>query len=323
MQKLWGSLAAVLTFASLAAATVSITAPTSGSTAASPVHFVASATSSSTITHFNIYIDGTKVYGGDVSRLDAYVSASSGSHRAVVKAWDKTGASQSASVSFSVGSSGTPTSTSKTTFTNIEEKTGWKWCSGCANAGGGSVMEMLQGITSPTLDGNATRFFDGGITPWSHALYYKVLSSNSTATNFVYTVHYYFKNPSAPSGMEYSISQRKGYEWYRWDTQCSFINGNWRLWDNAAGTWFNTSIACPRPAAYKWTTVTFEGQRANGKVVFVAITIDGTRHYLNKAFGPKPMSSSASNVKIHFQLNGNATQTDFYVWGDEFTAQYW
>jgi hypothetical protein len=310
-----------LFFAGLAAATVTITAPTSGSTDASPTHFVASATSSHATTHFNVYVDGNKVYGGDVSKLDAYISVADGGHKAVVKAWDSTGASQSASVSFSVGSSSS--TTTKTTFSHIEEKTGWKWCSGCANSGGGAIMEMVQGIASPTLDGSAARFFDGGTIPWSHALYYKVLSSNGTATNFSYTVHYYYKNPSAPSGMEYSISQRKGYQWYRWDTQCSYLLGNWRLWDNANARWYNTAIACPRPTAYKWTTVTFEGQRANGQVVFVAITIDGTRHYLNKAFGPKQMTSSVSDVKIHFQLNGNSTQTDYYVWGDEFTAQYW
>jgi hypothetical protein len=218
---------------------------------------------------------------------------------------------------------GVPAASGSTTFSNIQTMTGWKWCSTCANAGGGALLAMTQNISSPSLGGKASKFFLGGTTPWSHALYYKRLSSDSTATNFKYTVHYYYKTPSAPSGMEFSMSQRKGYEWYRMDTQCSYINGDWRLWDNANSHWVDTSIACTRPTAYKWTTVTFEGQRANGKIVFVAITINGTRHYLNKSYGPKKMSSSNSSTTVHFQLNGNKTQTDYSVWGDQFSATYW
>jgi hypothetical protein len=214
-------------------------------------------------------------------------------------------------------------SATSTTFSNIQTMTSWHWCSACANAGGGALLAMTQGVSSPSLDGKAAKFFLGGTTPWSHALYYKRLSSDSTATNFEYTVHYYYKTPSAPSGMEFSMSQHHGSQWYRMDTQCSYINGNWRLWDNANGHWVNTSIACTRPTAYKWTTVTFEGQRANGKIVFVAITINGTRHYLNKSFGPKQMSYSSSSTIVHFQLNGDKNQTDYSVWGDQFTAKYW
>lgn len=212
---------------------------------------------------------------------------------------------------------------SATTYYNVQNMTGWKWCSACANAGGGALLDMTQNISSPSLSGKSSRFFLGGTTPWSHALYYKRLSSNSTATNFRYTVNYYYKNPEAPSGMEFSMSQRKGYEWYRMDTQCSYINGNWRLWDNGNAHWVDTAIACTRPTAYKWTKVVFEGKRSSGKIVFVSITINGVKHYINRSFYPKKMSTSNSSITVHFQLNGDKYQTDYYVWGDNFTATYW
>ncbi|MGE5110222.1 MAG: hypothetical protein ACM3JB_05140 [Acidobacteriaceae bacterium] len=211
----------------------------------------------------------------------------------------------------------------QTTFSNIEAMSGWHACSECANAGGGATYSMTQGISSPSLNGKSTKFNLGGTTPWSHALFYRNMSTNSTATNFVYSVYYYYKTPSASSGMEFSVSQRKGYQWYRWDTQCSYLNGNWRLWDNKNVKWVDTSIPCKRPSPYTWTHVTFEGKRSNGKVVFVAITINGTKYYLNKSYYPKPMSTSSSRVIVHYQLNGNKYQTDYSTWGNKFSLKYW
>lgn len=224
---------------------------------------------------------------------------------------------------FAVVLFGAASLSAQTTFTRIEEMSGWHMCSSCANAGGGATYSMTQGISSPALDGSSTKFTLGGTTPWSHSLYYRWMSGNSTATNFVYEVNQYMKNPKASSGMEYSVSQRKGYEWYRWDTQCSYIKGNWRLWDNANARWVDIGIPCTRPAAYTWRRIKFEGKRYNGKVVFVAITINGQKYYVNRSFYPKKMSSSTSAVIIHFQLNGDATQTDYAVWGDSFKLTYW
>jgi hypothetical protein len=211
----------------------------------------------------------------------------------------------------------------QTTFTHIESMSGWNACSGCANAGGGATYSMTRGISSPSLDGSSSKFNLGGTKPWSHALFYRNMSTNSTATNFVYDVHYYYKSASGSSGMEFSVSQRKGYQWYRWDTQCSYLDGNWRLWDNKYAKWVNTSVPCHRPTPYTWTHVVFEGKRSNGKVVFVSITVNGKKYYLNRSFYPKSMSSNGSRVIIHYQLNGDRYQTDYSNWGDEFTLKYW
>jgi hypothetical protein len=215
------------------------------------------------------------------------------------------------------------TANAATTFSNIEQMDGWKWCSECAKAGGGATMSMTRNQSSPSLDGASTKFTLGGTTPWSHSLYYKRLSSDSTATNFTYDVYYYMKTPSAASGMEFSVSQRVGYKWYRVDTQCSFLNGNWRIWDNAAGHWYDVSAPCKRSTPYTWRHVVLEGKRSNGKVVFVSITDNGQKYYLNKSFYPKSMSTSSSSVTMHFQLNGDRYQTDYQVWGDKFKVTYW
>ncbi len=74
----------------------------------------------------------------------------------------------------------------RTTFTNIEAMTGWHACSSCAGAGGDATYSMTQFISSPSLNGKSTEFSLGGTTPWSHALFYKTLSGNSTASHFIY-----------------------------------------------------------------------------------------------------------------------------------------
>lgn len=211
----------------------------------------------------------------------------------------------------------------QTTFTNIEAMSGWHGCSACANAGGGATYSMTDGISSPSLNGASTKFSLGGSTPWSHALFYRNMSSNSTATHFIYDLYYYYKTPGASSGMEFSVSQRKGYQWYRWDTQCSYVTGNWRVWDNKYVRWVNTSIPCHRPSPYTWTHVVFEGQRYNGKVVFVSVTINGKKYYINRSYYPKSMSTSSSRVIIHYQLNGNQYETDYSTWGNKFKLTYW
>lgn len=91
MRKL--SLIAAMLFAALSAvAGITVSSPSSGSTVGSPVHFVASASSSAnSIASIVVWIDGTKKYIKYASSIDTYISLGSGSHRVVTKAWDNSG----------------------------------------------------------------------------------------------------------------------------------------------------------------------------------------------------------------------------------------
>ena len=208
-----------------------------------------------------------------------------------------------------------------TTYSMQQATSGWSWCSACANAGGGATTSMTEHISSPSLTGNAARFTLGGTKPWSHALYYKRVSSNTSATHFVYDVSFNLDKPANSSGMEFSVSQRLNYKWYRVDTQCSFLLGNWRIWDNANSRWINTSIPCHRPAGYSWSHLVVEGVRSNGKVVFVSLTWNGHKYYINKSYYPSSLSTYGASINMHFQLNGDRYQNDYAAWGDKFTIQ--
>lgn len=211
-----------------------------------------------------------------------------------------------------------------TTVDHLEDKSGWHSCSTCTKSTGTATSYfMSQLLASPSQEGSSTKFHLGTTQSLSDVLWFKRITDSSSATHFAYTVHYYYKHPSVPTGMEFSASQHVGYKWYRWDWQCSYYYGVWRIWDNAHSTWVNLSVPCRRPAAYSWTAVKFEGHRYNGKVYFDALTINGTKHYVNRSVYPKSLSYKGSWVDIHFQLNGDKAATDFDVWGDRFSLNYW
>jgi len=123
--------------ASFAGVTVSSPAP--GSTAGSPVHFVASASSTLPITAMRIYVDNVSVYLVSASKLDTSLAMSSGSHFVVVQAWDSSGAVFKTPLNLSVsGTTPTPTPTptppstlptppaNAITKSNIDQMTGWE-----------------------------------------------------------------------------------------------------------------------------------------------------------------------------------------------------
>jgi len=71
---------------------VTVCSPAAGSTAASPVHFVAAAKSTHPITAMRIYVDNISRFANNSSSLDTSLALATGTHSVVVQAWDSTGA---------------------------------------------------------------------------------------------------------------------------------------------------------------------------------------------------------------------------------------
>ena len=102
------SLIVTLSLAAASYAGVTVSSPAAGSTAGSPVHFVASATSTHPVTAIRIYVDNVSVYLVSASKLDTSVAIAPGTHSVVVQAWDSTGAVFKAPLSLTVSGT-TPT----------------------------------------------------------------------------------------------------------------------------------------------------------------------------------------------------------------------
>lgn len=146
----------VVMFAIPALATVKVTSPTSGTSTASPIHFVASATTtcSSGVSSMGIYtapyVLAYKVSG---SSLNTYLNLSAGTYNTVVQEWDACGSTKTAvtiTVSSGTSSGGTIPSSSHV-FVVVEENHSY------SQVIGSSSMPYLNSLA--TKYGLATQYY--------------------------------------------------------------------------------------------------------------------------------------------------------------------
>jgi len=101
-------LALLLAFASTAFATVTVTSPSNGATVTSPVHYVATAstsTCSTGVASMGIWVNGKLIYTVNGNSLDTNVTLSPGSYSTVVQEWDHCGGASHENISITVASS--------------------------------------------------------------------------------------------------------------------------------------------------------------------------------------------------------------------------
>jgi hypothetical protein len=308
-----------------AKAGVSISSPSAGATVSSPVRVVATASSTRTVNHMKIYVDYKAVYAVNAAKIDTSVAMSLGSHLLVIQAWDSAGTVMKQSMTIKVGSTSSTTSPPKKIFYDIEQMSGWKSCDVCAgiNAAGPTVYEtMTRGISSPSMDGNSSRFSIAGTNSYANALFYKQLGGYN-ATRFTYDVYFYLKTPTAAQGLEFDVSQNIGGKRYVFGTQCDILDKKtWDVWDTKNGKWVPTGIACVRPEAYRWHHLVWEFEITSDKRArFISMTLNGKKYYINRYHYPK--ATEWYMLTPAFQMNGNKYLTDYSVWLDNVKLSIW
>jgi hypothetical protein len=319
----------IVTFglATAAFAGVTVSSPTAGTTQASPVHFVASATSTSSITGMRVYVDNVSVYALSAGKIDTSIAMSAATHNVVIQAWDTTGAVFKQALTLTVTASSplpVPPSTAFT-YSDIDQMTGWQSCTTCAGIGGtGPVasFSMVQNQASPSLDGRSVKFSLGGSTPYSDALWWKQLGAVNTASNFKYDLYFYLTNPAAAQSLEFDSNQANGSRRWIFGTQCNVKNGGvWDVWGNANGNWISTGIPCTAPAAFVWHHLTWEFKRTSTQVVFIGFTYDGVTHYVNRTY--TAAASGVNELNVAFQMDGDFRQDPYSVWLDKVSLTRW
>jgi hypothetical protein len=312
------------------AGSISVSSPSNGSTVGSPMHVVASAYSSAPVTSMRVYVDGVSQYLVYSNHTDAYINASAGSHSVIVQAWDSTGAVFKAPLTVNVaGSTSVPTSTSAPsgakTFTTIEQMGGWESCDSCsgANATGPKIpYSMTQNVSNPSMDGRAAGFWVGGSAKYGSAIWWKQLGANSNVSHFVYDLYFYIKNTQAPFALEFDTNQTTGGKRYVMGTQCGMnYDHQWDVWDSANRHWVATGIPCTNVQAYKWNHLTEEYYRANGKIYYVSITLNGQKYYVNRNFWA--IGINANDINVAFQMDLNGGPTAYNAWLDQVKLSYW
>lgn len=109
MKQAFRLLMVTLGLTAISSAGVTVSSPTNGSTVGSPVHVVASASSTHPITAMRIYVDNVSVFVTSSGNIDTSVAMSAAKHNVVVQAWDSSGAVFKTAVSITVSGS-TPVS---------------------------------------------------------------------------------------------------------------------------------------------------------------------------------------------------------------------
>jgi len=116
IHKFFALFAGVLSLASFtlpATASVTVSSPSSGTTVNSPVHYVASATTSTCskgVASMGIYIDDKLTYVVDAASMNTSLSFNPGSYSTVVEEWDKCGGATYTPINITVSSGTTPPS---------------------------------------------------------------------------------------------------------------------------------------------------------------------------------------------------------------------
>jgi hypothetical protein len=226
---------------------------------------------------------------------------------------------------------------SQTTYSSIDQMSGFGFCTTCAGAGGAgpaATFYMKQGVSSPSMDGKSTEFHLGGKTPYSDAIWWKKLpvSNTSALRHFVYDTYFYYTNASAVQGLEFNITQYFGGKGFEYGMTCDVRNSHtWKM--SVANTassklsdmhWQSTGIACPAPPTNKWNHLILEFERTtDNRVHFIAVTLNGTKNYINKYAYKRIAPSSWGGVTTHFQMNGNQRQDAYSVWLDKWNVTTW
>ena len=181
---------------------------------------------------------------------------------------------------------------------------------------------MTQKIASPSLNGASAHYWLGGSTPYSDVIWWKDLGGSS-ASNFTYNLYFYVKNPTAAQALEFDVNDSINNQWYVFGTECNYRQTKtWRVWDSKDAKWMSTSVACAAPKAYSWNHLTLEFKRVNGKAEFIAVTLNGTKHYINRTYYPKS-NPGGYQTSVAFQMDGNYNQTDYSVWINQMSLNYW
>jgi hypothetical protein len=217
------------------------------------------------------------------------------------------------------GSFTSESTTSTSTYSKIEEKSGWYTAPDQGDPYCSSKPVMTK---TPSLDGISGKFYIRPNGQYNNCLWPILLGKSTTATHFQLDVHYRLSNPSYPQGVEFSSNKHIGTKWYKFSVQCSYNKGVFSMYDAVGGKWVASSIPCKRPTAGKWDHLIVNSEISNGKAVFQSIVFNGVTHTLNKSFSPVTKSSSY-NFGVHFQMDGNRTGNAYYTWVDQLTYKVW
>lgn len=228
---------------------------------------------------------------------------------------------------------------------NLQASTGWNtWgqyapaYADCTAPCPGIIWSMTQGVSSPSLSGNATQFTLGGTIPYSDVLFsIPLIGQFSTQGlpdkdhslvpsihNFIYDADFYVTDLSVTQVLEFDVSMYMNGVSMIWGNQCNHLGGGtWDIWDNVNSHWVSTGVAC-KLIDKGWNHVTIEMQRkSDNTLLFQSFTLNGVTTTLNAAYAPSTVPASWWGITVNYQMDGDYKQSPNTTYLDNLTLTYW
>jgi hypothetical protein len=215
-------------------------------------------------------------------------------------------------------------SSAQTVKSQIQRMAGWQSCVACAGAnaaGPAASISTAAGVGSPSMSGSSRVFHIASSKPYADALWWKQLGAANAATNLRYDVDFYLQAPQNAQALEFDNNQANGKMRWIFGTECNIAAGHWDVWGNTAGNWLSTGVPCAMPAAFKWHHLTWEFKRTATTLTYIAVTLDGVKHYVNRTYTGK--KSSVNELNVAFQMDMRGNHAAFGAWLDNVKLTYW
>jgi hypothetical protein len=317
-----------------------VTSPTNNSTLGSPVHYVATATTSTCekgVASMGIYVNNKLIYVVNGASLNTQINLNPGIYNTVVEEWDFCGGAAYTPIRIKV--------TGGNVLSNLQASRGWVGYgelppnySICSWPCPGVTWSMTQGIKSPSMSGDATQFNLGGTTPYADVLWTNPLIGQGstqglpdsdhkllpTLHNFTYDAYFYSMDFAVAQVLEFDISMYFNGLGLIWGNQCRIAGGNeWDIWDNVGQHWVSTGVAC-NPKSNSWNHVTLQMQReSDNSLLFKSITLNGVTSPINKYYPPGSAPGGWWGITVNYQMDGNYKQSPYTTFLDNFSFTYW
>lgn len=264
----------------------------------SPMHFEATAESSSTITGYVVYVDHEDVYQNHSASLDAWIVLPPGTtHSVYVTAWDSSGSLLSSPV-YSIDVTATAPPVPPVTAIRKGQVDSGLWTVDNDPGVGGQCNDGSIGVYSHGVDPNTVNspgspssgqhFIVTSKCKYDDSLFYlkdsTIPSPYAGDTNFLWDFWMYVPTTTPTTAVQaieadlfQAIQMGDGVHEFMFGSQCDYATNQWQFWLPQSGklTWANVNLSPCQFAPGSWHHLTYFLQRVTPTGYQVIPTIFG------------------------------------------------
>ena len=196
---------------------------------------------------------------------------------------------------------------------------------------------MQQGITNPSLSGNAAKFSLSGTTPYADVLWSNpVIGQNNktgmtdsdhsllpTLHDFTLDLDVYVTDVLVTQDLEFDVNWYGNSLGLEWGTECNVLDGGvWDYWDNVNARWVHTSIVCSLNNN-AWNHVHLDVHRnPDNTLLYRSLALNGESSSLNITVPPMAVPASWWGMTVNFQMDGDYAMHANTAYVDNMTFTY-